>query len=126
MEVSFFLFCDFHILKVVILTFQDIAETYGSKSTVNQNGIRKEIRFIKADIDECGEAAEAFEINALPSAIIIIDQKIISTHFGLTVAKIREDIEMWLSLGLGLQSIAEEDVRTTTLPDLTSLNEKQR
>ena len=125
MEVSFFLFCDFHILKVVILTFQDIAETYGSKSTVNQNGIRKEIRFIKADIDECGEAAEAFEINALPSAIIIIDQKIISTHFGLTVAKIREDIEMWLSLGL--QSIAEEDdVSTTTLPDLTSLNEKQR
>ena len=110
--------------KSVVLTFQDIAETYGNKSTVNQNGIRKEIRFIKADIDDCGEAAEAFEINALPSAIIIIDQKIISTHFGLTVAKIREDIEMWLSLGL--QSIAEEDVRITTLPDLTSLNEKQR
>ena len=104
--------------------FQDIAETYGNKSTVNQNGIRKEIRFIKADIDDCGEAAEAFEINALPSAIIIIDQKIISTHFGLTVAKIREDIELWLSLGL--HSIAEEDISSTTLPDLTSLNGKQR
>ena len=115
------------LLKVAVLTFQDIAETFGNKSTVNQNGITKEIRFIKADIDDCGEAAEAFEINALPSAIIIIDQKIISTHFGLTVAKIREDIEMWLSLGL--QSIAEEEdviVSTTTLPDLTSLNEKQR
>ena len=98
--------------------FQDIAETFGNKSTVNQNGIRKEIRFIKADIDDCGEAAEAFEINALPSAIIIIDQKIISTHFGLTVAKIREDIELWLQ--------GEEDISSTTLPDLTSLNEKQR
>ena len=106
--------------KSVVLTFQDIAETYGNKSTVNQNGIRKEIRFIKADIDDCGEAGEAFEINALPAAIIIIDQKIISTHFGLGVAKIREDIEMWL------QSFSDEDGSTATLMDLTSINEKQK
>ena len=106
--------------KSVVLTFQDIAETYGNKSTVNQNGIRKEIRFIKADIDDCGEAGEAFEINALPAAIIIIDQKIISTHFGLGVAKIREDIAMWL------QSFSDEDGSTATLMDLTSINEKQK
>ena len=106
--------------KSVVLTFQDIAETYGNKSTVNQNGIRKEIRFIKADIDDCGEAGEAFEINALPAAIIIIDQKIISTHFGLGVAKIREDIEMWL------QSFSDEDGSTATLMDLTSINEKEK
>ena len=108
------------LLKVAVLTFQDIAETFGNKSTVNQNGITKEIRFIKADIDDCGEAGEAFEINALPAAIIIIDQKIISTHFGLGVAKIREDIEMWL------QSFSDEDGSTATLMDLTSINEKQK
>ena len=93
---------------------QEIAETYGDKAIVDQNGIRKGIRFIKADIDDCGEAAEAFEINALPSAIVIADQKIISTHFGLSCHKIREDIEMWLN---GLTPIADEH-NNNAIPDL--------
>ena len=94
---------------------------YGNKSVVGQNGVKKEIRFIRADIDDCAEAAEAFEIEALPSAIVILDQKIRSTHFGQNVAKIREEIEHWLT-----SEMPDFGSDTQSLSDMTSLNERQR
>ena len=85
------------------------------------NGLKKEVRFIRADIDDCPEAAEVFEIEALPSAIIILDQKIQTTHFGQNVAKIREEIEDWLT-----SDLTDFGDKGQSLPDMTQLNEKQR
>ena len=88
---------------------------------MGSNGVKKEIRFIRADIDDCPEASEVFEIEALPSAIVIEDQKIQTTHFGQNVAKIREEIEEWLT-----SDFCDNGTKGQSLPDMTSLNEKER
>ena len=87
---------------------EEIGENYGNKSMITEDGIRKEIIFIRADIDECDESAKIFGIEALPSVFIIEqdhngdnNHEILSTHFGQQVTRIKDEIESWLHYSQG-------------------------
>jgi len=83
---------------------EEISENYGNKSLVTEDGLKKEIIFIRADIDDCEESARIFGIEALPSVFLIEqdhngdkNHEILSTHFGQQVMRIEDEIETWLN-----------------------------
>ena len=83
---------------------EEISENYGNKSLVTEDGLKKEIIFIRADIDNCEESARIFGIEALPSVFLIEqdhngdkNHEILSTHFGQQVMRIEDEIETWLN-----------------------------
>ena len=69
-----------------------------------EDGLKKEIIFIRADIENCEESARIFGIEALPSVFLIEqdhngdkNHEILSTHFGQQVMRIEDEIETWLN-----------------------------
>jgi hypothetical protein len=97
-----------------MLFLQKIAEEFCGKSmTASEAGEgQRQIIIIKADVDECGDIAEAFGVQVLPS-FMVIEQKINisetgqqimngvirSTHIGQQVLRIKDDFTEWLSNG---------------------------
>ena len=90
---------------------QELAELFNNKSIVTNDGIHKEVLFIKADVEQCSEMATAFDVNVVPAFLIIeqlrkpssedgkyyFDGKINSTYLGEQLPKINDDIKNWLS-----------------------------
>ena len=88
-----------------------MAELFNNKSSVTNDGIHKEVLFIKADVEQCSEMATAFDVNVVPAFLIIeqlrkpssedgkyyFDGKINSTYLGEQLPKINDDIKNWLS-----------------------------
>ena len=88
-----------------------MAELFNNKSIVTNDGIHKEVLFIKADVEQCSEMATAFDVNVVPAFLIIeqlrkpssedgkyyFDGKINSTYLGEQLPKINDDIKNWLS-----------------------------
>ena len=88
-----------------------MAELFNNKSIITNDGIHKEVLFIKADVEQCSEMARAFDVNVVPAFLIIeqlrkpssedgkyyFDGKINSTYLGEQLPKINDDIKNWLS-----------------------------
>ena len=88
-----------------------MAELFNNKSIISNDGIHKEVLFIKADVELCSEMATAFDVNVVPAFLIIeqlrkpssedgkyyFDGKINSTYLGEQLPKINDDIKNWLS-----------------------------
>ena len=88
-----------------------MAELFNNKSIVTNDGIHKEVLFIKVDVEQCSEMATAFDVNVVPAFLIIeqlrkpssedgkyyFDGKINSTYLGEQLPKINDDIKNWLS-----------------------------
>ena len=88
-----------------------MAELFNNKSIVTNDGIHKEVLFIKADVEQCSELATTFDVNVVPAFLIIeqlrkpssedgkyyFDGKINSTYLGEQLPKINDDIKNWLS-----------------------------
>ena len=89
-----------------------MAELFNNKSIVTNDGIHKEVLFIKADVEQCSEMAKAFDVEVVPAFLIIeqirkpslsedgkyyYDGKINSTYLGEQLPKINDDIKDWLS-----------------------------
>ena len=80
----------------------EMAMSYGNKALEKKTS-RKEITFIKADIDECSDIADTFGIGVLPTVLVIEqtqgskETQVISSHFGQQVSGIKDAIEDWLT-----------------------------
>lgn len=90
----------------------EIAEKYGNKSLIDESQVSKEIIFIRADVDECSDAAETFDINALPSFLIIEqsspeDFEVFHTFVGQQATNITTEIESWLSNSVSILNQVE-------------------
>ena len=88
-----------------------MADQYHKKSYTSQDGIFKEVIFIKSNVEECTESAEAFDVDVLPSFILIeqhrkpsttehghfyFDGLIRSRYIGDQLHSISEEIDDWL------------------------------
>ena len=107
-----------------------MAELFNNKSIVTNDGIHKEVLFIKADVEQCSEMATAFNVQVVPAFLIIeqirkpsseegkyyFDGKIKSTYLGEQLPKINEDIKDWLS----------DSTSTMDSTNMSTLNEKHR
>ena len=83
---------------------EEIAENYGNYGNKlhDDNGIKKEVLFIKADIDDCSEIAETFTIQVLPSVLIIEqiqgkESQVISRYYGQQISGLKDEIESWIN-----------------------------
>ena len=120
----------------LFIYFQALADKYHEKSITTNAGFIKEIIFIQADVEECHEIANAFDIQVLPSFVIIeqirkpssteqekyfYDGNIKSTYIGEQFSKINEEIEDWLiSKNVSLSS------GEASLPDMSLVEEEHR
>ena len=104
-----------------------MADQYHKKSFTNQDGIFKEVIFIKSNVEECTESAEAFDVDVLPSFILIeqhrkpsttehghfyFDGLIRSRYIGDQLLSISEEIDDWLLNGSTI-STETEDIRSS-------------
>ena len=62
--------------------------------------------FIRADIEKCSEAGNDFDVQVLPSVMLLEQNQdsgheysIISTHFGMQVTRVKDEVESWLNFG---------------------------
>lgn len=102
---------------------------------MTNTGERKQVIFVKADVEECMEISETFGIEVLPSFLVIeqvrqpsseqgkfyFDGTIKSTHIGQVVSKLWEEIHDWMN-----SVIAAEADDPVAMPDLTPIEEKHR
>ncbi len=115
--------------KKISPQMEEMSEAYANKSVVIGNTC-KEIIFIRADVDECQEAAENFDVNVLPSALLIEQSSgnshdILSTHFGQQVTRIKDEIESWIHFN-NLNIDDDENVHHSMTSNEANEHEKRR